>query len=448
LDTGREIREITAHSRGVGSVTFAPDGQTVLSAGGDNVPRLWDLAKGVEIRELIGHSAQVVSAVISHDGESALSGARDGTMRLWGLKRGKQIAAMFASPGGEQLTITPSGFFTASERDTDMLAIVQGTKVTTIGQVHQSLYNPDPEREALAGDPDGEVRRAAEVINLDKVLAAGPPPGAAITSHERGSRSSKDLVTVAARVTDRGKGIGRIEWRVNGAGQYAEVSITLALDEDATLSKLDEAAAKIAGEISPRDTFVLYAAAHGYSLGGNYYMIPQDYQGGGDPETLKARAVSQERIQGWLASRIKAKRAVILLDTCESGALTGGYGKSRTEGPVSEAAVGRLHEATGRPVITAAAPGKSAYENYKGHGVFTYAPIEALHQGDTNNNGKIEVTQLAAHVERRVPELFAELKESGFVVEGLAAARAGGSDAQTAHFGSTGEDFSLVARLP
>jgi uncharacterized caspase-like protein len=177
-------------------------------------------------------------------------------------------------------------------------------------------------------------------------------------------------------------------------------------------------------------------------------MIPQDYQGGGDPEALKTRAVSQERIQEWLASRIKAKRAVILLDTCESGALTSGYTKSRIEGTVSEAAVGRLHEATGRPVITAASPGKSAYENYKGHGVFTYALIEALHQGDTNNNGKIEVTELAAHVERRVPELFAELKQSGWVVKGLAAARGSGGNTQTAHFGSTGEDFSLVARLP
>jgi hypothetical protein len=53
---------------------------------------------------------------------------------------------------------------------------------------------------------------------------------------------------------------------------------------------------------------------------------------------------------------------------------------------------------------------KSAYEGYKGHGVFTYTLMEALHKGDTNPNGKIEVTELAAHLERRVPELFAELK--------------------------------------
>ena len=151
------------------------------------------------------------------------------------------MVSLLASRDGNHLAITPKGFFTASHRDTDMLAIVRGLEVTAIGQVHQSLFNPDLVREALAGDPDGEVKRAAEVINLDKVLDAGPPPAVAITSHEPGSRSGKDLVTVAARITDRGKGIGRIEWRVNGVtagvmsapagpGPDYKVSQELALD--------------------------------------------------------------------------------------------------------------------------------------------------------------------------------------------------------------------------
>ncbi len=86
--------------------------------------------------------------------------------------------------------------------------------------------------------------------------------------------------------------------------------------------------------------------------------------------------------------------------------------------------------------------------------MFTYALIEALHRGDTNGNGKIEVMELAAYVEKRVPELFAELKQSGWVVKGLTAAPVRGGEGgaedktQTAHFGSTGEDFSIVARLP
>ena len=565
--SGHELRSFVGHSEQleVKSVVFSRDGSLALSGNTGNTVTVWDVGSGHEVMNLAGHRASVGSAVFSPDRMKALSGSADGTLRLWNLQNGEEGAAMIASPDGHQLTITPKGFFAASERDTAMVAIVRGLEVTTIGQVHQSLYNPDLLREALAGDPNHEADNAAKVINLEKVLDAGPPPAVVITSHELGSRSRKDLVTVSARITDRGKGIGRIEWRINGvtagvmsapqglgpdydisrdlaldpgkdgapgenrieviayegrnllaslpaqtaivydgpadtakpklyilaiginkyvdqggddgrfpplagsvpdakafsaemekagAGQYENVQVTLALDEDATLSKLDETVTKIASEITPRDSFVLYAAAHGYSLGGNYYMIPQDYQGGANPEALKVRAIGQDRIQEWLASRIKAKRAVIILDTCESGALTGGYAKSRTEGPVSEAAVGRLHEATGRPVLTAASPNRHAYENYKGHGVFTYALIEALHKGDTNNNGKIEVTELAAHVERRVPELFAELKQSGWVVKGLAATpvkrgETGEEDpTQTAHFGSTGEDFSLVARLP
>ena len=155
-------------------------------------------------------------------------------------------------------------------------------------------------------------------------------------------------------------------------------------------------------------------------------------------------------MQDWIANRIKAKKAVILLDTCESGALVGGYRKSSADAPSSEAAIGRLHEATGRPVLTAAAEGKPAFEGYKGHGVFTYALMEALHQGDSNNNGTIELTELAAHVQKRVPELVIELGEHGGVVKGAAiiAMRGAEGDKQSAKFGSTGEDFAIVARLP
>ena len=234
------------------------------------------------------------------------------------------------------------------------------------------------------------------------------------------------------------------------AGLYDGVRVRTVLDKEATPANLDRIVREMAEEVGPRDTFVLYVAGHGYSLNGNYYMIPQDYQGGAAPVALKVRAIGQDRLQDWIANRIKAKKALILLDTCESGALTGGYTKSRVDAPASEAAVGRLHEATGRPVLTAAAAGKPAFEGYKGHGVFTYALMEALHKGDTNNNGKIELTELAAHVQRRVPELVAELGERGGVVKGAAvvAMRGAEGDKQSAHFGSTGEDFAVVARLP
>lgn len=561
VGTGKELRRFAGHSKAITSVQISRDNRFILSSSKDGALKLWDVSASRELRSFTGHTDQVNTAVFSPDGRFALSGSRDASARIWNIATGKEAARLMTKLDGEWLTVTPEGFFVASRRDTDLLSVVRGGGATSIGQMHQSLFNPDLVREALAGDPDGEVRRAAKAVNINMVLDAGPPPEAEITSHTSGSRSANALVTAAARISSRGKGIGRIEWRVNGvtagvttapanagavydvrqelaldsgeneieviayegrnllaspparvtirydgpqdtvrpklhilvigvnayvdqgwtppgeteklafppltlavtdaqafaaemrkagAGLYSEVRIMEALDADASLQGLGRQIEQAAASISPRDTFVLYAAAHGYSVNGRYYLIPQDYQGGVNQEALKTRAVSQELLQSWIANRIKAKKALILLDTCESGALVSGVVKSRSGVPASEAAIGRLHEATGRPVLTAAAEGKPAFEGYKGHGVFTYALIDALHKGDANNNGQIELSELAAYTERRVPELAKELHEYGGVVKGIAitAMRGAKGSKQSAHFGSTGEDFTLAARLP
>jgi uncharacterized caspase-like protein len=456
--------------------------------------------------------------------------------------------------------MTSAGFFAASRGGTDMLGVVRGLDVTTIDQVHQSLYSPDLVREALAGDPGGEVAESAKVINLEKVLDSAPAPSVEITSPSGGRQSPTDLVTVAARIKDRGKGVGRIEWRVNGitaavaakpqgsgpvyilakelaldpgdntievvafngsnllaslparatikftgpadqakgtlyvlaiginkyvdkgwieqtrghlrihrgfrpltlaakdaeafgvaikrAGGllYQDVIVVPMLDTDATLEKLDAVVKRMAKDISPRGTFILFAAAHGISENGRFYLIPQDYQGG--PGALQQRAIGQDQLQDWLANRIKARKAIILLDTCESGALIAGHLRSRTEEAASEAGVGRLHEATGRPVLTAAARGQFAHEGVvagsgERHGIFTWALLDALRKGDTNPaNGTIELSELVAHVQSVVPELAAKY---GGTARGETAATL---SRQTARFGSRGEDFAVASKLP
>ena len=231
-----------------------------------------------------------------------------------------------------------------------------------------------------------------------------------------------------------------------GEGMYSEVRVKTVLDAEATAAGIDEAFKAISADINPRDTFVFFAAAHGYSEDGRFYLIPQDYQGGTNPVSLARNAIGQDRLQDWIANRIKAKKAIILLDTCESGALVNGYTHSRVDSPASEAAVGRLHEATGRPVLTAAAAGKPALEAGRlGHGVFTSALIDALYHGDTNGDGLIELSELAAHVEDMVPKLSAELKGQGRAAVAMRGAMPG---AQSAHFGSTGGDFAIVRKLP
>ncbi len=112
--------------------------------------------------------------------------------------------------------------------------------------------------------------------------------------------------------------------------------------------------------------------------------------------------------------------------------------------------------------MTAAASGQSALEgDALGHGVFTAALIEALHKGDSNGNGVIEISELAAYVEDAVPKLAEQIelaaakkgaKTGAKLAKGEARAavamRGFRDEKQSAHFGSTGEDFAVVSRLP
>jgi uncharacterized caspase-like protein len=103
------------------------------------------------------------------------------------------------------------------------------------------------------------------------------------------------------------------------------VRVKTVLDSEATIAGLDAAVNEMAAEINPRDTIMFFVAGHGYLHQGRFYLIPQDYQGGTNPEAVTKLAVDQARLQDWIANRIKGKKALILLDTCESGAVTSGY---------------------------------------------------------------------------------------------------------------------------
>ncbi len=88
---------------------------------------------------------------------------------------------------------------------------------STVDQVYNALYRPDLVREKLAGDPGGKVRSAAPRLDLDKVVASGSPPKIRILSPDSASRAAPETVTVEAELADQGGGIGKVEWRVNGA---------------------------------------------------------------------------------------------------------------------------------------------------------------------------------------------------------------------------------------
>ena len=83
MATGKERLTLRRHSDVIASVAFAPDGQTVVTGGGDALVKLWDANSGEERTSLLGHSGRVTAVAFSPDGKTLASAGDDRTVKLW-----------------------------------------------------------------------------------------------------------------------------------------------------------------------------------------------------------------------------------------------------------------------------------------------------------------------------------------------------------------------------
>ncbi len=75
---------MTGHTRGVGAVSFSPDGARILSGSDDKSLRMWDAATGQPVGDpMTGHSGAVYSVAFSPDGKELASGGYDKNVRVW-----------------------------------------------------------------------------------------------------------------------------------------------------------------------------------------------------------------------------------------------------------------------------------------------------------------------------------------------------------------------------
>ncbi|WP_241427678.1 WG repeat-containing protein [Fertoeibacter niger] len=185
-----------------------------------------------------------------------------------------------------------------------------------------------------------------------------------------------------------------------GEGLFSGVNVVTLLDAEVTEANLDAAFTAMGEQVKPQDVFLFFLAGHGKTVEGKYYFIPQDFRFVGD-NPIVTGGINQDRWQEW-AARVKARKSVMIYDTCESGSLTDT--RSVDAAMAQSAAVERLTRAMGRTILSASTDDAPALEGYKGHGVLTYALLDALDAGDTNGNATIEVTELAGYIDQMVPE--------------------------------------------
>ena len=233
--TGRLIRGFDGHKPGyiTSGAEFSADGSHILTSSHDETVKYWDVATGKMLRSF--DTGSVSQPTFTMDGHHALL-----ANHLYNLDTGDREVSIYSVNDSDWIAITSEGYFAGSENSAATLSIVRGFDIWTIDQLYQSLSRSDLVREKLAGDPRGLVREAASRLDLTKVLAAGNAPDVRLSLPGRSLGSgSVDVSSVAteAEITDRGGGIGRVEWRVNGVTAGIDTRVTSSAGQPARLSR-------------------------------------------------------------------------------------------------------------------------------------------------------------------------------------------------------------------
>jgi len=135
-------------------------------------------------------------------------------------------------------------------------------------------------------------------------------------------------------------------------------------------------------QTQPEDTVLFYYSGHGI-LGrdGKSYLTPID----AELNLLEDSAVSLDRVNEILDNRdlVRAKKVIVILDSCHSGARVG----AKAAGDLGQILSPAFTKAEGRVTLASCSADEQSYEDpNKKHGVFTYYLTQAL-KGEADNNG-------------------------------------------------------------
>jgi uncharacterized caspase-like protein len=145
------------------------------------------------------------------------------------------------------------------------------------------------------------------------------------------------------------------------------------------------------------------------SAGGANYLVTYDteaYSGANfDEDALYATAYPMVELANAVATRMKALRTVVFLDTCYSGGAAGSGAPAATEKLAntapSEAMLTHMSLGTGRIVMSASENNEESLESDKlHHGYFTYYLLQTL----KNGKGLTPLSQVYTSVEQQVSQ--------------------------------------------
>jgi formylglycine-generating enzyme required for sulfatase activity len=180
---------------------------------------------------------------------------------------------------------------------------------------------------------------------------------------------------------------------------YSDVKIHTLYNSEVTKEGFAEKFDEIKEQVDTKDTFIFFFAGHGAADDrGDFFLYSYDTLG--TDESADRNIRKQDIVANLL--KIPAENALVLLDTCQSGAIL-----------EMETAFGRLLEKLDQKAFLAAALGDQfSHElDQLEHGVFTYSLSKGL-RSDREDDRYIGIMEIIDHVQNDIPQLLSELAEA------------------------------------
>lgn len=234
-------------------------------------------------------------------------------------------------------------------------------------------------------------------------------------------------------------------------GRFKPSNVAVLTDLQATTRNIREKLNWLARMAQPDDLVVIFIAAHGssrdFDTANVNYIITADTmispkQGAErdktsdtdkdiDHDALFATALPMVEVANTVASRVRAQRVAVFLDTCFSGAAAGSGGtKSVSSGmnfkSVSASTLDRMREGAGRVILAASQEDQESLESSAlGHGYFTYYVLQGLQQSKgMEPMGKLYLyvrDQVTARANQKQVPVMSQSDQGVLIVLGVAA---------------------------
>ena len=446
---------IEAHPGPIAGVAFDTDSDRVLTFGADGVTRIWSRKEKALLIQLI--STERGWAVVDKDGRfdgssralSNLSWAGETldlpidnfTDNLYEpdlLEKKRLGSGQFLSPGVEkwdegilppplavidiEARITQS---TLQEIEIDLSIKDEGGGIDGFSLYHNTKLVP-AEKIVSREEAEDDDKKVINAIYKVRPVAGTNLFHANATSSEA-IVGTTNLVTVDVQAPPRqpvlhvltvavneyldpalnlnyaipdAKGIQKIMEAKYGK-IFGEVKFYEAYNEKATRRGMQAALTELQ-ETAPEDVVVIYYAGHGEASESDFYFVTYEFELPISSRRLERRALSASKLSKYIEN-IGARRVIMLIDACKSGTAVEGF-----RDQMDRRVIRRLGQSVGLHIVSATAKQQFAVEHEElGHGVFTYALIDAMNGAADSEprDGNLTVREIVQFSEEAVPTL-------------------------------------------